>query len=757
MTRPLKPPVLDDRTYTEIRDELIRRIPAHAPHWTHRGPTDPGIALLELFAWLTDNTLYRLNRVPEASHLEFLRLLGRPLEPASVAQGLVRLSLRRPEDGAVLLPFAANKPGVVVAAGDEEFELTHEIRVQPVEVRAAVKWPVDATPDHEPLAEDEITEMVKWVRERFELGEVGGDPYETRMLEDGAAGLPEPTRLATAIDHTLWLAVLAPEAPAEPRAIEGAELTIGFVVDDRLCGADEHRHCDSADAALPPIEWSVATGRFHPRSTGGPDLTRPIFLPLTVVEDSTAGLSRTGRVVFRLPGTPSESTEAPAFGTWTADDLGDEDLLGVGALPPPLDDEPAARVVTWIRARRADGPHAAVRWVAANVAEARHARVARGERIGEATGRAHQEYRVSRAPVLRESLTVRVGADPTAPAWTEVEDLAHSGPTDPHYTLDPRTGTVRFGDDLNGQAPRLGASVFVASYRHGGGASGNASARAITQLRTDHPVTVENPFAFTGGRDSETVPVATRRLAGDLRHRERAVAAQDFVDLATRVPGVGRAWVLPRHLPYERLDDIPGVVTVVVLPEYDPLTPNRPTPDRTLLQRVCADLDERRLVTTELYVSPPEYVPVWVSASIQIEPGYGEATVLRWVDLAVRQHLAPLPPYGPEQAGWPNGRDIWEADIHAAILRVEGVRLVNDVALAGTEIAADGSAVQVPEEGGLARVVRLHTWQIPTVEAVFLATGDTGAEAPAIVRQPDERVDPGGPGSLPLPTRREPC
>ncbi len=757
MTRQLKPPVLDDRTWSEIRDELVRRIPAHAPEWTHHGPTDPGIALLELFAWLTDNTLYRLNRVPKAAHLEFLRLLGVPLLPARVAEGMVCFDLQRPGDPAVLLPFAANEPGVVVAAGEEAFELIHELWVHPVEVRAVVKWPLDAvaTPDHEAPTASEIAEMVEWVENRFEIDLDGGTPYEPITLEDGSRGIPDATHLGRTLDRALWIAVLAPEAPPDPTRLTGAKLTLGVQVDDRLCGSHEHHHCDSADERLPPLEWSVSTGRFHPGSDGDPDFSRPIYLPLTVEEDTTRGLTQTGRVVVRLPGTASESVEPPEFGTWSAEDLGDEDLLGVGHLPPPLDDEPLGRVLTWIRVRRPDGPHPVVRWVGVNVAEARHARVARPELAGQATGRPGQEVRTTRAPVLADSITVRVGSDPRAPAWTAVDDLAHSGPTDPHYTLDARTGTIRFGDDVNGRVPPLGTSIFIASYRYGGGAAGNVGAGAVTEVRTDHPVTVQNPFAFSGGHDSESIPAATRRLPTELRHRERAVAAQDFVDLTMQVQGVGRAWVLPRHLPNERLDGIPGVVTVVVVPTYDPLTPDRPVPDRRLLQKVCTALDARRLVTTELYVSPPEYVSVWVSASVQVEPGFGEATVLRWVELAVRQYLAPLAPYGPAQDGWPNGRDVWEADVHAAILRVEGVRLVNDVSLAGTEIDAQGEELLVPEGGGLARAVRLHSWQIPVVESVVVAVGETGSEAPPIERDPAPVA--AGPVNIPLPARREPC
>ena len=53
---------LDDRSYQQIFDEALRRIPRYAPEWTDHNPSDPGIALVELFSWMTETILYRLNK-----------------------------------------------------------------------------------------------------------------------------------------------------------------------------------------------------------------------------------------------------------------------------------------------------------------------------------------------------------------------------------------------------------------------------------------------------------------------------------------------------------------------------------------------------------------------------------------------------------------------------------------------------------------------------------------------------------------------
>jgi hypothetical protein len=75
---PLPLPNLDDRTYNDLLEEARALIPSLYPVWTDHNPTDPGIILIELFAWLTEMIIYHLNRVPDASYIAFLRLLRGP-------------------------------------------------------------------------------------------------------------------------------------------------------------------------------------------------------------------------------------------------------------------------------------------------------------------------------------------------------------------------------------------------------------------------------------------------------------------------------------------------------------------------------------------------------------------------------------------------------------------------------------------------------------------------------------------------------
>jgi hypothetical protein len=68
-------PNLDDRTYQDLVEEARSLIPIECPEWTDHNPTDPGIILIELLAWLTEMTLYRVNQVGDRNYETFLNLL----------------------------------------------------------------------------------------------------------------------------------------------------------------------------------------------------------------------------------------------------------------------------------------------------------------------------------------------------------------------------------------------------------------------------------------------------------------------------------------------------------------------------------------------------------------------------------------------------------------------------------------------------------------------------------------------------------
>lgn len=82
-------PNLDDRTYKDIVEEAVRLIPHYCPEWTNHNPSDPGITLIELFAWMTEMMLYRINKVPEKIYLTLLDLVGLSFMPPQSARTLL--------------------------------------------------------------------------------------------------------------------------------------------------------------------------------------------------------------------------------------------------------------------------------------------------------------------------------------------------------------------------------------------------------------------------------------------------------------------------------------------------------------------------------------------------------------------------------------------------------------------------------------------------------------------------------------------
>ena len=122
-------PKLDDRTYADIVAEAMRLIPRYCPDWTNHNPSDPGITILELTAWMTELILYRLNRVPEKNYLAFLNMIGIRLRSPQPARALITFDLVEGAEKQVI------KEGTQIAtaqAADEDtiiFETQNELVV----------------------------------------------------------------------------------------------------------------------------------------------------------------------------------------------------------------------------------------------------------------------------------------------------------------------------------------------------------------------------------------------------------------------------------------------------------------------------------------------------------------------------------------------------------------------------------------------------------------------------------------------------
>ena len=86
---------LDDRRFQDLVSEARLKINRACPEWTEHNVSDPGITLIELFAWMTEMTIYRLNRVPDKLHVALLDLLGIQLDGPDAARTVGALPARR--------------------------------------------------------------------------------------------------------------------------------------------------------------------------------------------------------------------------------------------------------------------------------------------------------------------------------------------------------------------------------------------------------------------------------------------------------------------------------------------------------------------------------------------------------------------------------------------------------------------------------------------------------------------------------------
>jgi hypothetical protein len=566
-------------------------------------------------------------------------------------------------------------------------------------------------------------------------GATGATPeltfYEPTPLPDPTPGSPDPAidLLADTLDGALYIALLAPANvdPADVRPLL-ANQTLSLGVVPVLSGEV---------APLRPLAPAASTDPTQVLLYELPDITATSGVAYRRLQPLAGPdvLNEAGVVRVQLPG-------VEGLQTWTFDDPLQE---GTEDYPPRIEDERvAARLVTWVRLRLpqsgattpAAPPNTRLTWVGINAARVAQAVPIVNEFVGTGTGEPDQVFTLANTPVLPASVTLVVqdGATGTGQVWRQTADLLRAGPEEPVYTLDPAAGQVRFGTGLNGARPLAGWRILV-SYEYGGGLQGNVGIGAIKatrDVRLGGGYTIANPAPTAGGDRGETAPEAERRIPLYLRHRERLVTWQDFQDIARETPGVdvGRAEVLPLFLPGNPpRGDAPGVVTVLVIPESDPVRPFWPTPDRQFLQRVCDYLDPRRLVTTEVYVRGPEYLPVYVSAGVRVKAGYFADVIRALVSDTLKVYLSALPPGGPDGAGWPLSKRLLRKDLEATVTRIAGVEFVESLELGvGSPAAIEDFALtglQLPYIAGL----NVTEGQAEPLATVF---GPPAAPAPGV-------------------------
>jgi hypothetical protein len=707
---PVTTPTLDDRSYQELLDEALARIPVHNPEWTNFNESDPGVTIVQVFAFLTESMLYRANQIPERNRRKFLRLLGVPIRSAASAKGMVTFS-----NGGVDLETVTLPGDIEVRAGKVPFRTRAGLDVLPIEVAVFYKRPLQ-NPDPSVVAHYRL------LHASFLGTPPEAEPllYETAPLQPPRNGVPGiPIDLGTdTVDGSLWLALLLRRSDvpqdasqlvdqiAKARAeLAGMTLNLGIVPDISRQGAVALPATDPG-AGEPVLQYQIPIGG----SLTGDRLPRYRSLP---ARGTSNVLGEPGIVQVDLP-------MADQLVLW--DNL--EPLeSGVGDFPPALDESALERrVITWLRVRlpagdvesaRARRNRPRIAWACINAAMVDQRVHVAGERLSDGTGEPDQAAFLTQTPVIAGSVELLVSRGVGTPRrrWTETDDLlaaSPEGPDDdivpPHatvpvanpgahvFTVNSESGEIRFGDGLRGRRPPFGAHL-VASYDVGLGREGNVGIGSIkTGATLPAAMQVFNPIPTWGGDAGETVPEGEKQIARFLQHRERLVTSEDFDTITRRTPGVdiGRVEVLPAFNPElspNEPGDAPGAVTILAIPKFDPYHPREPEPDQVFLNSICAYVAPRRLVTTELHVRGPEYVGVWISVGFEAVPDGSTGEVREAVKQAIRDYLSPLT--GGFGRGWPLRKPVVGLELWAVANRVPGVSLVTDVLLA----AADGAAV----------------------------------------------------------------
>src|SRR5689334_20516027 len=147
----LPAPNLDDRRFQELVDDARRLVQQRCPEWTDHNVSDPGITLIEAFATITDQLLYRLNRVPDLNYLKFLDLIGVRLFPPTASHVPLTFWLSAPREEDVQVPGGTqvSTPGTdpeepVALTTDSDVHLVaappHKLTVQPAGGEQVPTW-----------------------------------------------------------------------------------------------------------------------------------------------------------------------------------------------------------------------------------------------------------------------------------------------------------------------------------------------------------------------------------------------------------------------------------------------------------------------------------------------------------------------------------------------------------------------------------------------------------------------------------------
>ncbi|MFF2958081.1 putative baseplate assembly protein [Streptomyces sp. NPDC057963] len=613
----LPSPHLDDRHFQGLVDEAKRLVQQRCPEWTDHNVSDPGVTLIEAFATMVDQLVYRVNRVPEKSYLTFLDLIGVRLHPPTAAHTDVTFRLSAPQPEPVRV--RAGTEVATVRTETEEavvFTTVRELSVVPCEFAHLATWPTS------------------------------GDAVD--RTEELALGRAVPCFDTTPTPgDSLYLGL-------------SAAVPSGVVVLRLDCAVEGV----GVDPLRPPLLWEAWDGsawtvcEVEKDDTGGFNRSGELILHLPEGHTPAVVVRRTGgwlrcRLVEAAPGQPTYMappvvrritafTIGATVGAVHAETVTDEVLGPAEGVPgqtftvsrPPV--VPGAFVVEV--ADPAGGPRG-TEWT----------------RVDDFAHSGPDDRHITLDP---NSGRVEFG-----PAVRE-----RDGSIRYYGAVPPKGATVRVrayctGGGLRGNVARSTLRVlrsaipYVARVENRRPALGGVEGETVDSARVRGPMTLRTLHRAVVPHDYELL---AREVAPDAS-RVQCIPAGGDSDVEA---GGVRLLVVPAG----RSDEQGRI-------QFDELLPPQHT-----LALIAGHLDERRPIGARLVVEPPYYQGVTVVASVQARRGAVAERVREEALAALYGYFNPLSG-GPGGDGWPFGRPIQSGEAFAVLQQVPGVDLVEDVRL----------------------------------------------------------------------------
>jgi predicted phage baseplate assembly protein len=640
---------LDDRKFQDIVDQAKRLIPRYTPEWTDHNVSDPGVAMIELFAWMTEMVLFRVNRVPDKVLIRLLELIGARLEPPRAAQAPVTFYLSASQEDDVLIPEGTEVATVRTEISEAIiFSTERSLAIRPPRVLGAF-----------------TSSDGRWVNHDLRQLELPG----SRFAMFGTPPTPGDA-FYVALEH------------------DHSDHVISVDVQVEIAGGA------GVDPKRPPLEWQVWQG----------NIAR--WVPCEVEYDGTGGFNTSGEVILHLPKMiPGAFQSLTAH--WLRVQLTQPDAqTGSYKVSPDLE-----RLTLESRGGTVGARHAVtVRDEYLGESDGtpgQSFKLSRSPVLARDPGR---DYLIVEEPGRPPEIWQEVSdfADSTdADTHYTLDSL------DGTVTLGPTLPQVNGQVYAFSRIPTKGSNFSFSRYQHGGGVVGNVPRGALNVLKGSIPYVARaiNRAPATGGANAQDLEDAKRQAPALLRARNRAVTPDDFEYLAGRVGGVARVKALgPGEQPGRPGDPKPGQVMLLVMPALTQptgrLAPDALTLPADLRAAVFAALNDKRLIGTTLEVRAPQYIWVSVQTKLRLterasDPGIALETRAQ-AEAALYQYLNPYVG-GPRGEGWGFGRDLHTSELYALLQRVPGVEFVEEVLVGLSSPGSSAPPTPAPARLTLAR------------------------------------------------------